>query len=872
MSTSAGRVMPIPKGAYDSATTYHVLDIVTYNGSSYICKATTTGNVPTNTTYWQLNASGSAVSSLDEIGDVDITSVTNGQVLKYNSSASKWVNGDAESGGLLPHIIVISESGSTVSAVKGGTTINFTETSSGHFEGDVTEFGTWTIHAVLSGDDATVSLVVDTVKVYTVDDSHFHADITAYYPKDAGATCALSASGQATQYATTSPYVFTVHEAGTYTLTVTYDGQTYTDTVSVSATGQTFTKTVPSASNAPINDYQMWLFFGGIDNSESTYTSLADILADSSALATLMSTNVAVDYLVRCKEWAGVGLVPTMTSNTTPSGECFVDARESTSDQYAYRAFDNDITTTAYRHCVAGKRIGYKFPAKTKVSKMVCSTAYTNGVSFVVQGSDDGTNWTDITTFTGTGPSSSTPATQEIAFPSVADYQYYSVTSVNQSSTAFNDEWHSIQFYFEIITTSQTAMNAIGSSDYASNTLTSDSDWCTAIANSTYSDAVLNVSVPQMTGYDTPSGKVYFTSFDGSNYTWKAFDKDATTNGLYVYGNGNGAVTYEFPTAKKIVAATVFIKSGVANYHKYQTIKSSDDNSTFTAESDTKQAVIGGTNTFVFNNGNTKKYWQMYGDTLQGGGSAYVTEVQFLGRENGGVQDWLRAGGITDKDYLTLAEVLADSTTLSALMASQSAVDYLVTCKGWATTICANQSAMQYIGLNNYCANTLLADSDWLNAIANSTYMESVLNVKVPTMTSATTPSGVANAKYAANIHPAWHAFDGDVSTSWDDNNNSAKSTWIDYKFDTAKKVFVLSIYNGTVDKVGTYTLKGSNDNGSTFVELVSGTFNATLDKANVKTFVNNTAYLQYRLFLTGKPADGDAQIKTLQFYGREDV
>ena len=89
MSTSAGRVMPIPKGAYDSATTYHVLDIVTYNGSSYICKATTTGNVPTNTTYWQLNASGSAVSSLDEIGDVDITSVTNGQVLKYNSSASK---------------------------------------------------------------------------------------------------------------------------------------------------------------------------------------------------------------------------------------------------------------------------------------------------------------------------------------------------------------------------------------------------------------------------------------------------------------------------------------------------------------------------------------------------------------------------------------------------------------------------------------------------------------------------------------------------------------------------------------------------------------------------------------------------------------
>ena len=182
------------------------------------------------------------------------------------------------------------------------------------------------------------------------------------------------------------------------------------------------------------------------------------------------------------------------------------------------------------------------------------------------------------------------------------------------------------------VTADSTAMSYIGLNNYASNTLLSDATWCSAICNSTYFESVLNVKVPTMTGYTTPSGQVYYTSFAGGNYTWRAFDNNLTTDGLYVYGQGNGSITYEFPTAQKILVATVYIRSGTVNYHKFQTIKSSDDNITFTTESDTKQAIINGTNKFVFNNGNTKKFWQMYGATLQGGGSAYVTEIQFYGR------------------------------------------------------------------------------------------------------------------------------------------------------------------------------------------------------------------------------------------------
>lgn len=38
---------------YNASTTYTEGNVVVYNHKMYICKATTTGNLPTNTTYWQ---------------------------------------------------------------------------------------------------------------------------------------------------------------------------------------------------------------------------------------------------------------------------------------------------------------------------------------------------------------------------------------------------------------------------------------------------------------------------------------------------------------------------------------------------------------------------------------------------------------------------------------------------------------------------------------------------------------------------------------------------------------------------------------------------------------------------------------------------
>lgn len=48
------------QGAYSAGTTYYPNDVVTYDNQSYICILQSTGNLPTNATYWSLLAAKGA--------------------------------------------------------------------------------------------------------------------------------------------------------------------------------------------------------------------------------------------------------------------------------------------------------------------------------------------------------------------------------------------------------------------------------------------------------------------------------------------------------------------------------------------------------------------------------------------------------------------------------------------------------------------------------------------------------------------------------------------------------------------------------------------------------------------------------------------
>lgn len=52
---NAGRILIIPRGVYDATTTYEILDLVSYNGTSWLAKKTSIGIEPSeaNSEYWQ---------------------------------------------------------------------------------------------------------------------------------------------------------------------------------------------------------------------------------------------------------------------------------------------------------------------------------------------------------------------------------------------------------------------------------------------------------------------------------------------------------------------------------------------------------------------------------------------------------------------------------------------------------------------------------------------------------------------------------------------------------------------------------------------------------------------------------------------------
>ena len=72
------------QGAYNAGTAYAIDDVVSYNGSSYVCILASTGNLPTNTTYW--NIMSSAGTNGTDGTDLTSTLTTQGDILIRNSS------------------------------------------------------------------------------------------------------------------------------------------------------------------------------------------------------------------------------------------------------------------------------------------------------------------------------------------------------------------------------------------------------------------------------------------------------------------------------------------------------------------------------------------------------------------------------------------------------------------------------------------------------------------------------------------------------------------------------------------------------------------------------------------------------------------
>ena len=75
------------RDVYNASITYSALDVVTYNGSSYVAIASTTGNDPTDTIYWKKLAQG-----YEDAPDATYFTLTNGAAptSNYGNGNLRW--------------------------------------------------------------------------------------------------------------------------------------------------------------------------------------------------------------------------------------------------------------------------------------------------------------------------------------------------------------------------------------------------------------------------------------------------------------------------------------------------------------------------------------------------------------------------------------------------------------------------------------------------------------------------------------------------------------------------------------------------------------------------------------------------------------
>lgn len=307
--------------------------------------------------------------------------------------------------------VITTDAGCTVTLVKGGTTITATEVSSGVYEASFDEYGTWQVNNVTLGYSRTFT--VDAVKIYNL----------SFIP----------------------------------------DGSTIT----------------------PVNDIQTLLHCAGIF--DKAYTVLSQLLADTASLYSVITDNNAIDYLVRSTAFVSgicgdstamtyigsdayaisvltsnltwmTGIansayienvlnvkIPTMTSNTAPSGVC------SASSEYTYGpawcAFDNDNSSSAWCVTNTGTSFSNIWVAYEFTAPMTAKAAYAKfrspvtAATYKIEGYDNG-NWItladNLTTLDGNIPMLNATA--------YSKYRLY-ITSESLSSTDAGGRVLTLQIY-----------------------------------------------------------------------------------------------------------------------------------------------------------------------------------------------------------------------------------------------------------------------------------------------------------------------------------------------------------------------------------------------------------------------------------------
>lgn len=449
-----------------------------------------------------------------------------------------------------------------------------------------------------------------------------------------------------------SPYEveFMVSDSGTYEISATVSGTTYTTEVVVDLELEAALKYGFS--------WPRWVTYGGLDPSD--YEDLVDVFSDEAAVRRLMTVHASADYLITCvtdyidtiddftandtaMKWIGLrdyvcdGLiaitgveakflaseywerylkdhVPVMTGANAPYGT--VSSSNSTN---AINVFDqNESTIWTATSNGTNQYVTYKFTNPVCVKKARLYLTPTLATSrpdrtFYVRASNDGTNYVNIGSCSVSGISS--------------------VDDIIDCST--NEQYY---LYYQI---------------FCADIINVTNSWAWGIRELQFYGRSLNVSVPVMTSNTAPYGEA--SANTGNSNAYKAFDNNDSN--IWEKDNptsGDVRLAYKFTSPTEIRKALLYNNAGTGTYNLNVRVDYSDDGTTW-SEGPSFVSEWHQNSIVDIPNVGSHLYWSFYFVSTTTGVTSYfaIPRAQFYGLdysekefETGTTKKWLYDHGV----------------------------------------------------------------------------------------------------------------------------------------------------------------------------------------------------------------------------------
>lgn len=667
---------------------------------------------------------------------------------------------------------------------------------------------TYTITTNVDGVTKTKTITTGTTldQTYNVSMPYARVNLTVEAPPITG-TITIT-DGTTTITKTAMPNITLYLDLGTWTISGSDGVDPYDTEVVVDDFNVVYEADLSTAPNGatvtPTDDIQTWLLCAKIKN-KTSYKTLDDVFADKETLQKLISSENAVNYMVRSLTWvksSNAALVPTLSAD---NGKILVSSNY-TSNTYPYKVFDDDWSKlTAYNadnswtsNSLNNESIGYDFDTPVRVKKVRLRAAYNSAYTqalvknFTVQYSDVGGNndadWTDEgTSFVYQN------VNQEQEFyllNDVGEHRYWRIYITDDWNTQTYIGVSNLQFYpyYHGITEDEMAMRYIGEKNYASNE-------CLDNGNPPL--------VPQMTSATTPYGQVFSSSDFSQGGTslpnFQAFDRKSTTRWTSVVNDPTPYIGYHF-TQPVCVRGIKYLQLDIGAGTQYMIddevyLEYSTNGINYTAVGQISLVASKIEGSASIDNNISAEYWR----------------IRF-----------------THGNYY-------DSRGYFSLFARLQFYEYLIK--------------------DYYC-----------DGICDSTYYKSVLNQQNPIMTGDTTPSGQcfgSSTIGGSSTSAYWGAFQGSqthTNYTWYPAANEQNS-YVGYKFTSpvdVKKVTVSLSSYAFSSSAATVSFEGSTD-GLNYTPLNTLTFTGLSTTTAHKDLIvsvdipnNETKYQYFKLQFSG--------------------